>query len=432
MMRTLYLFLLLSFLSLPLGTTARALVIENGSANDTRPADDPGWDNAGYIEGNLNAVYLGHGWAATAGHVGLGSMIAIFAGSSYPIVPGSAVRIEHDATHDADLKVFRMFPAPRLLPVLEISTSVSSGDEVMLIARGVKNGGPIGNPPTAYSWGGSGISRWGTNHLGATFGGGPILSANIDSGPDRTRSLFIQFDVAGSAFETSIAAGDSGGALFVKKNGDWELAGIAWAVISAVSGISTYGDDGLSADLTYAPYRDQVLAITRPCDDGVDNDGDLLVDANDPDCLGPGDLSEEPACSDGLDNDADGSVDMADADCGSSGDLLEAPDGDGDGVADYDDNCSETLNASQLDTNLDGYGNACDADYNDDGGVGVLDWMHMSSVYGTVEGDPSYDPDVDMDGDGGIGLPEYLFLGSVFGDAPGPSGLVCAGIPPCF
>jgi hypothetical protein len=432
MTRTLIILLTLTLVALPIGTTATALVIEDGSANDTRPAVDPGWDNAGYIEGNLNAVYLGHGWAATAGHVGLGSQTAVFAGSSYPIVPGSAVRIEHDATHDADLKVFRMLPYPRLLPALDISTTVSSGEEVMMIARGVRNGGAIGNPPTAYSWGGSGISRWGTNHLGAIFGGNPILSADVDSGSDRTRSLFTQFDEAGSTFEASIAAGDSGGALFVKKAGGWELAGIAWAVIPAVSGITTYGDDGLSADLTYPPYRSQLLAIARPCDDGVDNDGDQLADADDPDCLGAGDLSEEPACSDGLDNDADGSVDMADSDCSASGDLLEAPDGDGDGVADHDDNCSEIANPSQLDTNLDGYGNACDADYNNDGGVGGPDFVYLGTVFGSSEGQPEFDPDVDMDGDGGIGGPEYVFLGSMFGKPPGPSGLVCAGVPPCF
>ena len=34
-------------------------MIENASPNDTRPADDPGWDNVGRPVGGLNAVYLG-------------------------------------------------------------------------------------------------------------------------------------------------------------------------------------------------------------------------------------------------------------------------------------------------------------------------------------------------------------------------------------
>ncbi len=420
-----------------LGLPAHALVIEDGSANDTRPADDPGWDNVGEIEDGLTAVYLGYGWAATAWHVGLGSQAVIFTGTSYPIVPGSVVVIEHDPTHDADLKVFRMLPYPRLLPVLEVASSVSSGNDAIFIGRGRANGGAVGNPPTGYLWGTAGVKRWGTNHLGAIVSGSPVVSATISSGSQLTRSLFTQFDAGGggsggSAFEASVAGADSGGALFVRKGGVWELAGIIWAVFSAVASEASYGDDSLSVDLSYAPYRDQVLAITRPCDDGVDNDGDLLIDADDPECLGTGDLSEEPACSDGLDNDADGNVDTADADCGSSGDLLEAPDADADLFADYEDNCSETPNPGQLDSNLDGYGNACDADYNDDEVVGGPDLLKLINAFGSIQGQPGYDPDLDLDGDGVIGGPELLFFSNSWAEPPGPSGLDCAGTPPCF
>ena len=58
------------------------------------------------------------------------------------------------------------------------------------------------------------------------------------------------------------------------------------------------------------------------CADGVDNDGDELIDGADPDCSGPDDDSEaqempDPQCSDGEDNDEDGQTDFpADADCG--------------------------------------------------------------------------------------------------------------------
>jgi hypothetical protein len=42
---------------------------------------------------------------------------------------------------------------------------------------------------------------------------------------------------------------------------------------------------------------------------------------------------------------------------------LSFPDGDGDGVPDYRDNCSDVPNASQVDGDWDGFGNACDCDY---------------------------------------------------------------------
>ena len=67
--------------------------------------------------------------------------------------------------------------------------------------------------------------------------------------------------------------------------------------------------------------------LTNPsCSDGVDDDGDGLIDAQDRQCYGPGgnesgDLTvDDPAaCSDGIDNDRDGAIDgsgaLPDADC---------------------------------------------------------------------------------------------------------------------
>ena len=53
------------------------------------------------------------------------------------------------------------------------------------------------------------------------------------------------------------------------------------------------------------------------CDDGVDNDGDGLVDyPSDPGCFSPAGSSKNPACADGLDNDGDGAIDHpADPQC---------------------------------------------------------------------------------------------------------------------
>ncbi len=62
------------------------------------------------------------------------------------------------------------------------------------------------------------------------------------------------------------------------------------------------------------------------CSDGIDNDGDGLVDMNDPGCASPSDNSEAnslPQCSDGIDNDGDGLVDMNDPGCASPSDNNE-------------------------------------------------------------------------------------------------------------
>lgn len=61
------------------------------------------------------------------------------------------------------------------------------------------------------------------------------------------------------------------------------------------------------------------------CGDGLDNDGDGLVDDQDPGCTGPTDPSEidDFQCNDGLDNDGDGLIDMDDPGCTSPGDDIE-------------------------------------------------------------------------------------------------------------
>ena len=52
-----------------------------------------------------------------------------------------------------------------------------------------------------------------------------------------------------------------------------------------------------------------------PCDDGIDNDGDGLIDykadgSGDPGCPFPAFSTESPACDDGIDNDGDGKIDF--------------------------------------------------------------------------------------------------------------------------
>jgi len=51
------------------------------------------------------------------------------------------------------------------------------------------------------------------------------------------------------------------------------------------------------------------------CNNGVDDDGDGLVDCDDPSCFGQTSCTSEANCGDGQDNDADGSTDCADSDC---------------------------------------------------------------------------------------------------------------------
>ena len=113
-------------------------------------------------------------------------------------------------------------------------------------------------------------------------------------------------------------------------------------------------------------------------------------------------------------------------------------DTDSDTVPDSADNCDLVPNGAvgepvgslfaQCDTDQDGYGNACDADVNNDGGVGNPDYLPITNNFGQPTA--AY-PGADVNCDGGIGNPDYLPITNGFGTAPGSSGLSCAETIPC-
>jgi hypothetical protein len=62
------------------------------------------------------------------------------------------------------------------------------------------------------------------------------------------------------------------------------------------------------------------------CDDGIDNDGDGLIDyPDDPGCPFPYATIENPQCDDGIDNDGNGFTDFADSKCQASWPYWEKP-----------------------------------------------------------------------------------------------------------
>ena len=95
-------------------------------------------------------------------------------------------------------------------------------------------------------------------------------------------------------------------------------------------------------------------------------------------------------------------------------------DTDNDGIADPSDVCSEvadgpvsgTCNGSDADG--DGFGDACDADYDNDNIVAGSDWALLVNALGTA--DPVYDSDCD----GLVGGSDFAFVLMQFGNAPGP------------
>jgi Thrombospondin type 3 repeat len=120
-----------------------------------------------------------------------------------------------------------------------------------------------------------------------------------------------------------------------------------------------------------------------------------------------------------------------------AGPLIE---GDGDGIPDVLDKCTEdSRNGTPpmtCDTDQDGYGNVCDADFDQSGTVNVVDFS-MYFIPRFKAGSDSPTVGADMDCSGTVGANDFSmffipkFKGALGGAIPGPSGLACAGTPGC-
>jgi hypothetical protein len=105
------------------------------------------------------------------------------------------------------------------------------------------------------------------------------------------------------------------------------------------------------------------------------------------------------------------------------------PDSDSDGVPDEWDNCSTVANPSQGDPDLDGFGVACDCDYDNNGACDGLDFTAFTGGFGSTV--PPADPNLDFDENGAVDGLDFSNFAAGFGGFPGPSGLPCAGSAPC-
>lgn len=198
-----------------------ALVIDSDTpTTEEAPKQGFGWDHVGRL-GKVSAVYLGSGWVITARHAGRGPVD--LAGVVHTLV-GKRVVLEAPGRRDkkSDLALFRVEPIPEL-PPLEIANSPPArGTRTLLVGFGWGRGEAVGQ--AGFRWGAPQKKRWGTNRV--SRGGLDI------PGPNQalTRCFRTDFSRAGTRHEAQAANGDSGGAVFTRAEGGWQLAGIMVAV----------------------------------------------------------------------------------------------------------------------------------------------------------------------------------------------------------
>jgi parallel beta-helix repeat protein len=90
----------------------------------------------------------------------------------------------------------------------------------------------------------------------------------------------------------------------------------------------------------------------------------------------------------------------------------EYTDTDRDGIADYGDNCYVTFNPEQQDTDIDGYGNACDCDLDNNGFVGSNDYTIFGQAWWSDASSQNWNADADFDSNGFIGPNDFTIFGT--------------------
>ena len=269
----------------PLSGSVSAVVIDlvnAGSTNMSAPADDPGWNNVGAI-GVGGGVYIGYGWVLTANHVGASDGITL-GGVKYAAIPGTGQRLTNNGTAGksalTDLYMFRINAPSVSLPFIQVATTAPAiGDMVTMIGRGrlqqqtptywdinTSSNPWIWTETTADLANEAGFKtdatksmRWGTNMIDDALW--------INAGTGDVFSLETTFDPQVSTNEAQVVNGDSGGAVFVKQAGRWNLAGIIIAqglLPQQPGGTSTaaFYNTSYFADLSF--YRPQIVALAVP------------------------------------------------------------------------------------------------------------------------------------------------------------------------
>lgn len=268
-------------LGMPPAAQAVLILSADGSGNTTAPPDDPGWANVG-VRGGGNGVYLGDRWVLTVAHVGAGSIA--LAGTTYAAEPGSAVQLTNAGASGrsatTDLMLYRLATEPvGLAPVTIAATQPVVGTAVTMIgsgrARGAFTEWSVNQSVTPWVWtevssGGDFVGykttstrqmRWGTNTIAAND---LWVRASDLNPPLDVKSVATLFEAEFETSEAQAVNNDSGGAVFAKNGGSWELAGMIFDV-SGFSGqpspafTAVIGNDTFSVDLAY--YRPQIMAI---------------------------------------------------------------------------------------------------------------------------------------------------------------------------
>lgn len=208
-----------------LSQTSQAIIFHSTpdpTFNTNAPTGDlaeSGWELQGRW-GSFLGTPIAPNLFITARHVG-GAVGGVFSfrGVNY-------TTIDSFADSNSDLRIHRVCGTfPEFATLYEQQDEL--GKSLVVFGRGTQRGtevtgDSVAGPETkGWKWGaGDGVIRWGEN----------IVTDISEGGTGIGDLIAAAFDADGSENEGHLSSGDSGGALFIKDNGTWKLAGINYAV----------------------------------------------------------------------------------------------------------------------------------------------------------------------------------------------------------
>jgi hypothetical protein len=375
-------------------TAARAVVCSDGLAayrntavQGLTPAEAALWGQLGSLNG-FYVTPVSARQVLAAKHIGgsLGNVVSFGSGPN----AGNYTTTGFVDDPDSDLRLWEI--AGTLAAWVPVYTGTKERDSTTtLFGKGGEPGpavtvdpaGALGPPPAdlkGWEWGPpDGAGSWGRNVVDRiTFVAGTGLTIAVDL----DRPIF-----GGLAEECHLSAGDSSGPWFIQKAGIWYLAGLS----ALVSG----------------PFQH---------DAGGTPDGEVF----DAMLFDKGGLWEGSPAFFNAEQFTDlPSSAFAVRVSSRAGWLLPLLDSDGDGVADSADNCTEMPNPAQADTDDDGFGNACDCDFDQLGTCNIGDFSIFVADF--IAGQDA-GTGTDMDGGGTVNIGDFqLFVPGFQAGAPGPS-----------
>lgn len=188
---------------------------------DPRRLLDSGWQWQGNF-GSFLGTPIAPQYFITASHFG-GAPNFVLNGTTYSLDAsfGLGGWVDDPAS---DLRIWKINGAfPSWAPLYNESVGSEVNRPMVVFGRGASRGAEVrvNGELKGWQWASfDSVKAWGENTVSGVFNAGPSLGL----------LLGFAFDRTGGPNEAALAAGDSGGAVFIQSGGQWKLAGINYGV----------------------------------------------------------------------------------------------------------------------------------------------------------------------------------------------------------